>query len=204
MLLCLFGIPFLGCQPATIQETVQKLSEKAYVKSVTTGNHKIDLRYVPETLYYLTYGKIDSSRKFSRAVVDSVKSSGYLKYSLMFTMTISPKNDSLAPTDFRNDVVFGSITGEENYRVILERFRSGLESRIWLEIGERKWPLRTYHMTNSWGMSKSRVFTLIFDPIEDLIPGKEGAVSVVIEDLVPGQGREKFQWNLPMSQYDFI
>ncbi len=204
LIIGLLGYAAMGCQPKTVGLAVQAMSSDAYVRKLETGNHKIEFRFIPETLYYLKFSSLDSNRAFTPKLVDSIKHSGSLVYGLMFTMTLSPKIDTLLPTDYRNDVVYGEITGEENYRTVLNDFLSGLQSKIWLEIAGKKHMLRTYQMVNSWGMSKSRTFTLVFDPVENLVQAKKGKIVLVLDNLVPGQGRDKLIWQLPINRYDFI
>lgn len=193
-----------GCRHETVGEVIRGLRGDAYVKSIERGHHRLEIRFVPESLYYLTYSSLDTNRPFSRELLDSLKTKGYLGYGLMFTLTLGPRRDSLPPLDYRNDVVFGQISGEENYRAILERFRIGLPDRIWIEIDGKRMDLRTHQMTNSWGMSKSRTFTLLFDPPWEILPGKKGTVCLVIDNLVPGQARDKIRWDLPLNRVDFI
>lgn len=193
-----------GCDRPTVGDAIHRLRGEAYVKSLETGDHKIEVRFIPESLYFLTYGSLDTNRPFETDLLDSVKTKGYLGYGLMFTLKVAPRVDTLSPLDYRNDVVFGRIAGEESYRSVLDGFMNGLPEKVWLEIDGQHWPLLTHHMTNSWGMEKSRTFTLLFNPLQDLLPAKKGRVTLVMENLVPGQAREKVQWDLPLSRNDFI
>jgi hypothetical protein len=163
----------------------------------------MEIRLVPEALYYLTFSGLDSTRPFTKPLLDSLKSAQGDGYGLMFSLTLSPRADSLSPTDYRNDVVYGEITGEADYRKTLNDFLFNMSQKVWLEAGGIRHELRTYHMTNSWGMSKSRTFTLVFAAPDKLITSRNEPVDVMVENLVPGQGRNKFHWSSAISQYDF-
>lgn len=193
-----------ACRPSTVGENMKRLRSKDYVRELKSGEYKVEIRSIPEALYYLTFGSLEENRRYDRSLLDSLKNGGIPGYGLMFSLTLSPRIDSLSPTDYRNDVVFGQVAGDSDYKRILEEFNSGLYSKVWLEVGNRRHEIRTYHMTNSWGMAKSRTFNLVFDPLEKLLPGNSGKVSMVIENLVPGQGRERVDWVFPIHQGDFL
>ncbi len=203
-LILLFSLILNSCKDKTVNQVLHQLQSESYVQKLVVGNHKLEFRFVPETLYYLTRSNIDSTRSFSKKIIDSLKHNQGAGYGLMFTLTIAPKIDTLLPTDFRNDVIYGQITGEENYRKILDDFLFGLKTKIWVEANGKRFDLLTYNMSDSWGMSKSRSFTLLFDSIDAILPSSKDEIFLVVENLVPSQGRNRFSWKLPLSDYDFI
>jgi hypothetical protein len=180
-----------GCQPRTVGEAMRHLRGEEYVRRLEAGNHKLDFQLVPEALYLLATGDVDTTLEFSRSLMKELKAKEATGYGLLFTMTLAPKIDSLSPTDFRNDVVYGQITGAADYRKTLDEFLFNLKTKFWLEAG------------NSWGLSKSRSFTLVFPKLSDLLPDRSGTLALVVEDLVPGQGRNRVEWELPINGFDF-
>jgi hypothetical protein len=192
-----------GCQPRTVGEAMRHLRGEEYVRRLEAGNHKLDFQLVPEALYLLATGDVDTTLEFSRSLMKELKAKEATGYGLLFTMTLAPKIDSLSPTDFRNDVVYGQITGAADYRKTLDEFLFNLKTKFWLEAGGRRFEMSTYHMSNSWGLSKSRSFTLVFPKLSDLLPDRSGTLALVVEDLVPGQGRNRVEWELPINGFDF-
>lgn len=199
------AVPLLGgCRDENVGEVIQHLRGPSYVRTFEAGDFRLEIRHVSETLYHLTFGAVDTSLVYSRALADSLAKSNGAAYGMMFTLTLSPRHDTLSPMDFHNDVVFGRLGGYDTYREGLDAMLFGFKERIWLEIGGKRHDLLTYHMTNSWGLVKSRTFNLVFAPPKQLLPDLKGEIALVTEDLFPGLGREKFQWTLPLSRLDFI
>lgn len=185
-----------GCEKRSIGDAMREFRGRDFEQIAETPNHRLEFRLIPEPLYYLGFGEFDTASRFKANIIDSLKAVHGDSYGVMFTLTISPRMDTLAPTDFSNDVVYGNHTGEFDYRNVHAGFQSGLESKIWLETENARYDLRTFHFTNSWGLSKSRTITLVFGSPREIKPSANGKIHLVSENLVPGHGRTRFTWNL--------
>lgn len=184
-----------GCRYRTVEDAVRELRGPKYARLMETQNHRLEFRYVPKDLRLLTCYGLKGSRVIDRKLLDSLKSIEGMAKGMVIHLTIGPKNDTLPPSDMSNDVIYGTISGFQDYRDALQEYQFGLQEKVWIESGGRRFDMATYHMSNTWGMTKSRTFTLLFE-IPDSLLEREN-VTLVAESVVPGFGRKKFAWTHP-------
>gem|GEM_PF-3897883 len=120
---------------------------------------------------------------------------------MIFFLRLDPKSDSTGP-GFESDLIFGNQSGFDGYRSAQKAYAFGLKEKIWLEIGDKKVPLGSYQMENSFGMSRGRTFVLVFPPLAPALMKENVEVTLVLDDIVPGLARKRLKWDLPVGKYD--
>lgn len=188
-----------SCREGTVEDALKEIRTPAYLRFLETDWHKIEFRYVPEAHLRLVRSGIPGDMRVVKTLLDSLRISQGSGYGLTFQMILSPRHDTLAPTDFRNDVIYGMAGKEQPATRVLEEYNFGLKSKIWLEVEGERWELSAYSMQSSGGIEKSRTFMLSFGT--HAIPGHRRLV-LVAEGLSPGQGRERIEWTLPVSRFE--
>jgi hypothetical protein len=201
--LCIFTLVITNCKTESVSEVLKTLRSEKYVQHLEAGHHKLSFRYVPETLSLLATASLDTNRECTKELLDSLRKANPYRTGLSFSMVLSPNVGSDNPGNFTNDVVYGQLSGTGDYRETLNRYLFKLKANLWLEINGKKYEMLNYQMVRSWGMTKSRTFMLLFDDIMAKEPDAK-ELALVAENIVPGQGRDKFTWDLPLSEYDYV
>lgn len=132
----------------------------------------------------------------SDRLLDSLERENSAFKGLTFVLTLSPIDSN--QKDFAHDVVYGKISGYESYKETLNAYQFGLKDKIWIESKGVKIPMLGYQMENTYGVSRSLNFTLLFPSW----PGdSENKFRIVLDDIVPGLNREKIEFDLSMRRY---
>jgi len=198
IMLCMMGLE--GCFEVPLQDALRQLKSPAYAQSFTTDNHRIEVRLVPAILRVLQQAHLDSTRILTHRLIDSLMPQG-ITYGTTFILKLSPKDSASSP-GIAHDVIYGNISGYPNYQETLKAYQTGLADKIWLEVNGKKIPMLNYEMENTFGMDPSRSFMLLFPDLET--SEKSIQVKLVLDDIVPGLGRKKLDWNLPVGKYEKI
>lgn len=193
------ALALFGCRQVSVKDALRDMSDARYVRSVEAGRHRIELRYLPKTLRILKASNLESSRLLTGKVRDSLVAYRASGEGIMFVLRLDPK-DSAAGPGFESDVLYGQLSGFGSYPETLREYQFGLREKIWLEAGGRKFPLANYQMENTFGMDRGRVFLLLFPELPEAMMGAK--VEVVLDDIVPGLARRKFDWILPVGKHD--
>jgi len=189
-----FGI---SCREPTVKDALETGLSGTFERTIETPSHQLIVRYVPRLALLISRAGLDSNKLVSEALLDSLQKTDSLSEGLMFLLTLSSKNPSL-PGSFENDVVYGVHNGFGNYRKALETYRIGWQDKIWIESGGLKIPLANYQMENTFGVTASRNFTLIFPNLS--LTGNQ-QIKLVLDGLVPGMQREKLEFEIPRERY---
>lgn len=190
----LLSMMLLSCTGEKVGDAIKAMRGGENLRVLTAGEHRIEIRLVPGELRCLLSARLDPERILTQVLRDSLKGEGCIQDDIVFTLRLSPRMDTLPPLDYSNSVAYGTLSGTGEYRKTLETYAFGLAGKIWLERDGKRHDLGNYHMARSWGMSKSEVFTLLFLPSAKSSPGKPFDLTLVVENLVPGQGRDKLRW----------
>jgi hypothetical protein len=194
ILLALLPLLFLSCNRGTVKDAINAMQSGANLRTLVAGAHKIEIRYMPGELRCLLSAHLDPKRVLTSALWDSLRIEGCVQEDFVFSLRLSPKLDTLSPLDYSNSVTYGTISGTGDYRKTVETYAFGLSGKIWLERGGKRYDLSNYQMSRSWGMTKSEVFMLLFNPIATSSSRVPLDLVLVVENLVPGQGRDKLRW----------
>lgn len=179
-----------GCQRQSIGNRIQELRGDEFVKYIEGSNHILNFRYIPDELNLLLQSRLDTNKQFTQQLLDSLKSNVTANSAIRFSFELNPINLENGQ-GFENDVVYGNFSGESSYQKTLNKYLFGLNENIWLEVGGRRIDLLNYHMVRSWGLTRGRTFMLLFP---DIIKDNSTEFDLVIENIVPGQGRNKIRW----------
>ena len=188
-----FSAAFLvlwGCkkQP-TKSQLIEGFQGAGYFQNLERGRHLLTLQYIPPLFTALIHSDLDSNQSVPQNFIDSIQQvhSGVLT----FKLTLGPRKKGKS-FSLDEDVVYGNLSGEASYQQTLQKYLFGLKENIWIEWNRQKIPLGSYHMVRSWGLTKHRNFMLQF-PLSSRL---EGEFAVVLDNLVPGQGRDKMIWDI--------
>jgi len=191
---CLVSINTSCISNKTASDWMKFYRSDRYKQVIQPGNHKITLQYVAPQLSALIQSQIDSSTVLSKTQLDSLVTSIKM-HDLSFYLTLSPKVDT-GGWDLKKDVIYGGLSGEATYQETLNKYLFGLKENIWVEWNGVKYPLLQYHMVNTWGITPSRSFVLSF---RELFPiNEKNTIFLVLDNLVPGQGRDKIKFEFPL------
>jgi hypothetical protein len=197
----LLAVLFAGCKQPTIREVLDQAQSEVNTRTLEAGGHRMEIRYVSRTAQVLAGSGLDGSIRVSGRLIDSLKSGYGGPEGLTFLLRLSPK-DSSKNIGFDHDVVYGNISGFGNYKETLQEYAFGLTKKIWLELDGTRIPLSNYQMENSFGVSRSRTFTLLFPELPQKYRGREAHVKIVLDDIVPGLARKKLDWTLTAGKND--
>lgn len=187
-----------SCRSPSVGDVLVELQGSEFVRSLEVPGYSMAFRYVPETQFRLLQGRITRGRSFDARLLDSLAELQGPRRGANFFLTVSPSRDTLSPLDFGNDVIYGQARRGQSEAVV-RKYMFGLGSSVWLESEGRRHDITSYTMSDGGGITKSRTFLLVFGTLEKLPQNR--TLSLVSEGLVPGQGREKIQWKLPVSKY---
>lgn len=201
--ICVVGMSLIGCQKPRIRDVIQELHSSAYSQRLQIRNHVIEARYVPPTLQALERADLDGSRILTRHLLDSLEHSISANPGISFLLTLAP-SDTSTSRGLTNDVIYGASTGYSDYHEAMRAYQFGLKEKIWIEAGGKKYPLASYTMENSWGLTRSRNFFLVFRLPDDIRTGSVTEFQLVLDDIVPGLARRKIKWTLPIGEYDAL
>ena len=189
-----FGI---ACRQQTVQDVLQTTVNKSHERTVDVPKHLLTVRYIPKMALLISRAGLEGDARVSKVLLDSLRKSDPIPEGLTFLLTLSPKHSS-SPGSIENDVVYGSNNGFGNYEAALEAYQTGWREKIWIETDGRKIPLTHYQMENTFGMTASRNFTLLFP---DLPATGNRRLKLVLDGLMPGMQREMLEFEIPMEQY---
>lgn len=187
----------LGCKDQAIRKGLVGGGSSRFEKKIETEIHLITVQYVSRSMLLLSRAGLSGDTHGSEALIDSLEKTESLPPGRRFLITLSPKNPSL-PGSVENDVIYGSRNGFGNYKEALEAYQTGLREKIWIEKDGKKIPMAEYHMENTFGMTPSRNFLLVFP--EDDLEGNR-SVKLVLDGISPGMQREKLEFEIPMERY---
>jgi hypothetical protein len=125
-----------------------------------------------------------------------VKATG-IQDGMILILSVSPKNAS-DPFDFSNDPTYGNKSGNSNSQREIQDFRDNLKEKIWVEWGNVKIPLSNLVVENTFGMGRSRNFSLLFP--KSSFAG-ETKFTLVLDEIVPGSNRVKLNFEIPSEKY---
>jgi hypothetical protein len=191
---------FLACNEPQVRDVLAEFHGSRYSKSLETREHKIEVRWVPQTLQLLNSVDPSTATKLTRTLLDSLKNKGGTRAGLLFLMRLAPR-DSVRGANFKNDVIYGNLSGYANYQDALNAYQFGFREKIWLEVDGERVPLSNYQMENTFGMTASRTFALLFPELNR--NARRFEVKLVLDDIVPGLARKKIDWILPVGKYDY-
>jgi hypothetical protein len=186
-----------GCRNPTVREALEIETKRIFEKSFETQNHQITAKFISKTALVISRSGLDGSETLSDSLMDVLKKSDSLSDGWTFLLTLSPKNSSV-PGSIENDVVYGIRNGFASYKEALAEYEFGWKEKIWIEYGGIKIPMANYRMENTFGMSPSRNFVLVFP--ETRITGNP-KIKLVLDGIVPGMQREKLNFEIPMERY---
>lgn len=190
-----------GCHSKQISEILKAVPEKSYTKMATTDYLRIEVRLVPKMVQVLGAAQLNQDRLLTAALVDSLNKENGRKYGMLFIMDITPIPETKAQNS-SNDLIYSSIGGYQDYREALEAFQSGLNETVWLESGGKKISLVSNQMSNNFGMSPGRQFTMVFPEIFRYSDKDEIEFYLVLDNLVPGLSRKKLEWKISKRKYE--
>jgi hypothetical protein len=197
-LLLLFWIALgISCREPTVKEALKIGLRSGFERTLETPNHLLIIRYIPRTSLLISRAGLDQNAPVSEGLLDSLQKTDSLSEGWMFLLTLSPKKSS-PPGSIENDVVYGAHNGFGSYREALEMYRTGWQDKIWIESGKARIPMANYQMENTFGMTPSRNFTLIF-PKSSVTASPQ--IKLVLDALVPGMQREKLEFEIPRERY---
>lgn len=194
------GSILVGCKAVHVGDLRKEFAGQAYVRTVEASQHVVEVRYVPNLKRLVERTGWEDTVLLTRKILDSLRQS-IPGGRMLLAMTIRPKDDSRT-SDLSQDLVYGKTNGYTDYQQALADLQFGLKERIWIESGGHKIPLSHYHMENSFGMTRGRIFLLSFLALDSAAGKAQESFTVVLDDLVPGLSRRRISWNLPIGEYD--
>lgn len=190
-----------GCQRFKAKEILREFAGPEYFRKCEGADLSIELRYLPRTLQLISGNRVEDSSSISNIILDSLESETPISGGLAFLMTIAPRG-ATGENGSGRDLVHGGLGGYQDYRETLNAYSFGLKERIWLELDGQKWPLMSYHMENSFGMTPGRNFILVFAALPKLPGMGTVGADLVLDDIVPGLTRKKLHWTFPVGTHD--
>lgn len=194
------GFILVGCKAVHVGDLRKEFEGQAYLRSVEASQHVVEVRYVPNLKRLVERAGWEDTVLLTGKILDSLRRS-MPSVGPLLAMTIRPKDDSRS-FDLSQDLVYGKTSGYTDYQQALENLQFGLKERIWIETRGHKIPLSHYHMENSFGMTRGRIFLLSFGALDSAAGKKQDSLTLVLDDLVPGLSRRRISWNLPIGEYD--
>lgn len=166
-------------------------------KSIETRIHRVSVQFIPRRTLLLSRADTQEAVPISDALIDSLERAEPLPGGLCFLLTIASLRPS-SPGDMENDIIYGTRSGFESFKKALAAYQTGWQDKIWIEAVGRKYPLASYQMENTFGMTPYRNFTLVFPDIS--LAGNESVI-LVLDGITPGMAREKLEFEIPMERY---
>jgi hypothetical protein len=186
-----------GCRQPSVKELVADARAGNPERTIELPQLVVSARFVPRSALLLSRAGLDEGRRVTRALFDSLQRQDAIPEGWNFLLTVAPRAPS-RPGTVENDVVYGSNSGFGDYREALAAYQTGLAGKIWIEAGGRKIPLGSYQMENTFGMSASRNFMLVF-PRTGLPDDRR--IRLVLDGIAPGMQREKLEFEIPRERY---
>lgn len=187
----------LGCKPSgSLKEEIGQYESKL-AKSIETRIHRVTVQFMPRRTLLLSRAGLHANLPVTGAFIDSLESLESLPDGLNFLLTLTSRSPSM-PGSIENDVVYGTGSGFESFQEALAAYQTGWQDKIWIESEGRKYPLASYQMENTFGMTPYRNFTLVFPDIS--LAGTE-SITLVLDGITPGMARVKLEFEIPMERY---
>ncbi len=176
----------IACTDKTCGEVLREMRESVQV--VEGKYHRIELVHINNDARLLLSGHIDTSRVVTQQLLDSIASQFDISKTTLFSMSLRPKHASQSG-NFSDDVIYGGIEAGD-YKQKLDKYLFKMKEFIWMEASGQKIDMLNHHMERSFGMSKSRTFSLTFPKLNT------EKFDIVLDDFVPELGRQKLTWSL--------
>jgi hypothetical protein len=149
----------------------------------------------------LSHAKLDTLARLSSAVLAGLKPEGNPNPGLVFLLKLSPA-DTTSVRGLEKDVIYGKINGYGGIKEAQEAFQFKLKDKIWIESGGLKYQVSSFIMENSWGLSNSRTFFLVFPWPREKKSTEQIRFQLVMDAIIPGLDRKNLTWTLPLGKYD--
>lgn len=188
-----------ACWTPTVGDALRALDAPAYTQTVETSDFRVELKYLPRVRRLLNSTALDSGKGLGEDVLDSLRTQASEIRGMAFFLTIGPR-DRADGIDLSRDLIYSGKSGHANSGEAFMDYSMGMGGKIWIEAEGRTHTMSTYQMENNWGYNPKRSFLLLFPDINEKHP--DCRLEVVLDELVPGLGRKKFQWALPVGKYD--
>lgn len=196
LILTLASVLFTGCRNK-VSDVFRNSQGKEYSRVVETPGHQATLRFLPRAASLLMSSGVDSSTLVTAALLDSLEEALGTGRGLTFLMRLEPLGAGPGP-DLGKDLLYGDAAGGETFSA----YTFGMTEKIWLEVDGHKIPLTRYQVENTFGMEPGRNFMLLFPDIRANESGTNTVIHLVLDDILPGLGRRKIEWKIPVGEYD--